>query len=261
MGLFRSLQKLVQLQILIFQPGCGGMFLCNLFNLADSAVDKLGMVEHMRRNMYSDINAKMEHEMNFIFQSSKIFFDGLHSDCTDDQIDLWLADIEIRLLASTQNFVLLDNYETWLKDPSAVVKHRTIYCPEHAPGRGQKSLSSSTLDKIAARAEQHGIALRFIVATLQNQHHMSWAHERENAMHHPLSLTEWMDRQMRQYHEALNSKHTTEFCLDRFLDGDVDSLLCEMSKISVGPIDDEPLIRSRAEAFLEKKRFAAAADH
>ena len=254
--MFRSLSNLQHLQVVIYQPGLGGMFLCNLLNLADSAVNKQCMDLGWRAHMYHSINGKMQHEMNTTFQSSKIFFDGLHSDCQDNQIDLWLADIELRLLLSTHEFWKLENYDTWLSDPLAVVKHRTIYCPEHAPGRLQGALTSSTLDRIAARALQHGITVRFVIATVYDAAHQSWAHQRENHMVHTVSLPTWMQRQVDQYQEGLNSPYAMELCLDSFLHGDVESLLQAVSKLTVGPVDDVDLIRARAVDFLKHKRLA-----
>jgi hypothetical protein len=166
-----------------------------------------------------------------------------------------LADIELRLLLSTHEFWKLENYDTWLSDPLAVVKHHTIYCPEHAPGRLQGALTSSTLDRIAARAQQHGITVRFVIATVYDISHQSWAHQRENHMVHTVSLDTWMQRQVDQYQEGLNSPHATELCLDSFLHGHTESLLAAMRKLCAEPMYDEPLIRQRAEEFLARKRW------
>ena len=257
MSLLRTLQRLEHLEVLIFQPGLGGMFLCNLFNLADSAVDKSNIDDYWRGSMYNIVAGKMQHEMNPTFQSTKVFFDGLHETCSDEQIDLWLVDIELRLRVTTQEFWKLETYDTWLRDPSAVVKHRTIYCPEHAPGRLQGTVTSKTLDRIALRAAKQGISVRFVIATVYDRQNMLWAQERENEMVHKVSAPVWMERQTTQYQEGLNSQHATELCLDSFLGGDVDSLLSAMSRIMVGHMQDPQLIRHRAQEFLRHKRFAA----
>jgi hypothetical protein len=246
------LKNLEKLQVVVFQPGLGGMFLTNLFNLADTALDKSRLESDWLSCMHRPVTGMMEHENTPSF-GHKAFFGGLHCRCHDDQIDLWLLDIALKIIRATEDFHKMANIELWWDYPSEWIPHRSIYVPGHAPGHGHDFSIIANLNRIGDHALARGVTVSFIIVTVYDTKHMTWACQRHTQMLQPTALDKWIYRQKQHYHEAVKSPYAVELNIDAFLDGDAQALIADMRRLMVGMLADEPFILQRAQAFLDNK--------
>lgn len=245
----RCIKNLKKLNILIYQQGLGGVFLTNLFNLADGSMhNNTAMIKRMQQS----VQTEFDHEITPVLRTRSTFFIGLHADCRDDQIDLWLTDIEISMLS--EHLIWMDQYHRWVSDPSTVITQDTVYVPAHTPHVLPASMS---LNHIADYASTLGISLRFIVATVSDPNIMAWAHRRQQIMLEDIPFKTWEWRQYNAYHEAASSSHAVELKLDAYLNGDVDQLIADMKLLLLNKMEDELVIRQRAQDFLDRKRNSA----
>lgn len=249
---YRNIRSIDTIYLVLFEPGMGGQFISNLFNISDPGFIKEDLKDIYRESMFSPIgSAYIDEEMSTNFHSGKWFFNFINSRSSDDDLDLWLTDIEITTISTSKTHGVEINNRYHLED-KPITRHSRIYLPYHVPDDPNTDVA---LEHVSRYASRFGVRLRFILVTTEDDAVRHWAYQRSHDMGIvPLeSYQDYVDRYQGTYLSALRHPDTVELRLDGFVNGSVSSLLNQITAIIGENIENVDTIRSRAESYLENK--------
>jgi len=218
--------------------------------------------------MVRPVTTDSEHEQSHSFQRDKALVTMLHDQVDPDLIDQWLTDCEIGISSTLYHWGWKDHMLSYSQNQDAIIPHRTVYYMHHMPGLHTDCKSSSAVNNLVEHAQTQGVQLKFMIMTADEQD-LAWAYQRTIQLfggvqaadgtwiHNRGSLEAFIATHNDKYREALQSPHTSQFDISPYLRGDVDYLMDQIRPRLIGDLENESLIRGRAQDFLARKRHLA----
>ena len=237
----------------MFEPGMGGTFLANLFNIADPGLNKLAIEQGGRNSMFQPVGGYDEEEYTPMFHSGKFLFRGIHELSFDHDIDLMLSDIEVRTLYDLEYPADDGNSPRYFSHATPTTSQKSLYLPMHCPKCRYPEIA---LNRVANYAGAHGITVRFLLCTTDSESARFWVHRRSIRLGiiPEQDHERFVEHYENVYKRALLFRGVSEFNLDRYFAGDVDDLMMRISNV-VQNMENQDVVRSRAVDFWKNKMY------